>query len=245
MADPEPLIRESAEVIADLVFTPRADLPEGVERLPLKLIHSNHVPMVAPAATLRDADPARIHLDPERCMKHAKQLLAVLPAVRAKVLEVFARPAQDETPFSASSDPDLMLYSGGFFSPGDKHLMKKILGVPPRELHQHSWSFTDPRLPLMLFRFRARNYPDTLTAKERDAWDQDRVRRLIAPQDDRQFTLTEFVATIGDYRRQHSGDGRAQLILDQLESWVVETGLIRLAEEASPGLTAGPNPGRH
>lgn len=172
-------------------------------------------------------------------------MLEALPAVRAKVIEVFARPEDDESAFSNSSDPDLMLYSGGFFSPGDRHLMKKILDVPPRELPQHAWSFTDQRLPVMLFRYRARNYPETLTPKERDAWNQDRIRRLINPMDERHFSLAEYLATIGEYRSQYSGDTRAQRILDQLESWAFETGLVRLAEELTPGSTAGVGEGRH
>ena len=39
--DPTPLETLSAEEIAERVFTANADLPEGVERLPLKLIHLN------------------------------------------------------------------------------------------------------------------------------------------------------------------------------------------------------------
>ncbi len=46
--DPTPLIREPVEVLRELVFTAEQDLPEECERLPLKLVHSNHVPMVAP-----------------------------------------------------------------------------------------------------------------------------------------------------------------------------------------------------
>ncbi len=166
MADPRPLIEQTAEVIADLVFTPAADMPEGLERLPLKVIHSNHVPMLAPAATLRDCDPARIQLDPERCLEHARVLLQAMPAVRAKVIEVFSHSFADADE-AVGADPDQMLYSGGFFPAKDKHLMRQILDLPPRELAGQAWNFTDKRLPLMVFRYRARNYPDTLSALER------------------------------------------------------------------------------
>ncbi len=72
-----------------------------------------------------------------------------------------------------------MLYSGGFFSAADRHLMKKILLVPPAQLGKHLWSFQDTRLPLMLFRYRARNYPDTLSMEESRFWEQDKRSRLI------------------------------------------------------------------
>ena len=40
MTDPEPLLNLSAEEISDRLFTPASDLPEGVERIPLKAIHT-------------------------------------------------------------------------------------------------------------------------------------------------------------------------------------------------------------
>jgi len=230
MGDPAPLLEESAETIADLVFTPAADLPEGMERLPLKTIHSNHVPMLAPMATLRDVDTDRILLDPALCNAQARLLQERLTEVRAKVLEVFSRPYADEGE-SAGTDPDQMLYSGGFFTPGDRHLMRKILAVNPRELASHAWGFKDPRLPLMLFRFRARNYPETLTTQEREAWDQDRTRRLVTPADARQLSFGNFLSVLAELRRTRAGDERALIILDQLEAWGEETGLQRLWRE--------------
>jgi exodeoxyribonuclease-1 len=111
-ADPTALINEPADLIHDLVFTPAADLPEGIQRLPLKTIHGNHVPMLAPTGTLKGVDCGRINLDPEKCKEHAIQILASLEVVREKVLEVFSTPRDA---FDDSSDPDRMLYSGGFF----------------------------------------------------------------------------------------------------------------------------------
>jgi exodeoxyribonuclease-1 len=118
-----------------------------------------------------------------------------------------------------------MLYSGGFFSPADRHLMKKILAVPPRELAGHLWSFQDKRLPLMVFRYRARNHPETLTAQERQAWDRDRRARLVDNTDPAYFTLTEFRRVVAELRAEKQDDAGTQRILDRLEAWVIETGL--------------------
>jgi exodeoxyribonuclease-1 len=234
MADPGPLIEEPADVIADLVFTPVADLPEGVARLPLKVIHSNHLPMIAPAASLHEVDTARIQLDVDRCQQHARLLLQAMPRIRPKVIEVFSRSFDDEGG-SGHTDPDQLLYSGGFFAPSDKFLMRKILDVAPGELSRHIWSFKDERLPLMVFRYRARNFPETLSAQEREAWDQDRVRRLINPADPEQFSFGAYRAAIAEFRISHAGDSRAQLILDKLEIWGQETGLERLWHEQHSG----------
>jgi exodeoxyribonuclease-1 len=113
--------------------------------------------------------------------------------------------------------------------------MRKILDVAPGELSRHIWSFKDERLPLMVFRYRARNFPETLSAQEREAWDQDRVRRLINPADPEQFSFGAYRAAIAEFRISHAGDSRAQLILDKLEIWGQETGLERLWHEQHSG----------
>ena len=223
--DPTPLIQESADLIHDLVFTPADDLPEGIERLPLKAIHGNHVPMLAPIGTLNGVDCSRINLDPDKCKEHARQLLASLDVVREKVIEVFSTPRDA---FDDSSDPDRMLYSGGFFSPADRHLMKKILVVPAGKLGGHLWSFQDRRLPLMLFRYRARNYPDTLSMEEARAWDQDRKTRLLEATDPAYFTLNDFRIAMRELREQKRSEPNAMRILDKLDAWLIETGITEL-----------------
>ncbi len=147
MGDPEQLIKASAEHISDLVFTPLNDLPEGLQRLPLKAIHSNKVPMLAPVATLRGVDTARIALDPARCREHAKQILRHLEDIRFKVMEVFTRPYTDHT-----RDPDLMIYSGGFFSPKDRRIMDEILRTPPAQLGSRDWCVGPRIISRTLFR---------------------------------------------------------------------------------------------
>jgi len=228
MADPTALIEQPAEVIHDLVFTPAADLPEGMERLPLKAIHSNQVAMVAPRSTLKGVDLTRIQLDPERCQRHAEKLIAALAGVRHKVAEVFSSPFGDG---QDPNDPDRMIYSGGFFSPADRHLMKKIMDVPPAKLGGHLWTFQDQRLTLMLFRYRARNFPETLSLKEAGLWEQDRKARLVQTSDPSYFTLDTFRRAMAEAREQNREDPKAQEILDQLDAWVLDIGLEGLVRE--------------
>jgi exodeoxyribonuclease-1 len=228
MADPAALIEQPAEVIHDLVFTPAADLPEGMERLPLKAIHSNQVAMVAPRSTLKGVDLGRIQLDPERCQRHAEKLIAALARVRHKVAEVFSVPFEDG---QDSNDPDRMIYNGGFFSAADRHLMNKILDVPASKLGGHLWTFQDRRLSLMLLRYRARNYPETLSMSEAAHWEQDRLARLVQTNDPAYFTLDTFRQAMTEAREQNPEDSRAQQILDQLDAWVLEIGLENLVRE--------------
>lgn len=220
MFDPESLIQSSADEVADLVFTSSADLPEGVERIPLKAIHCNHVPMVAPVSTLKGVDCERIELDVERCMLNAKKLMAALPDLRNKIMDVF-RPH----PGNDIRDPDHMIYSGGFFSRDDRNLMNKITASSAGQLGQLNWNFNDPRLAEMLFRYRARNFPQLLSAEENQQWQNDRLRRLNSPSDSRQLNFESFAAEISQAREAYSADTRAQKILDRLEAWALQLAL--------------------
>jgi len=214
MTDPEPWLTLTAEEISDRLFTPSNDLPEGVERIPLKAIHTNHVPMIAPAATLKDVDCQRIGLEPRLCYANAEKLKGVLPQIRNKVMEVF-RPY----PPGVATDPDHMIYTGDFFSNQDRRLMDRIHNTAPENLGQLSLPFKDARLKEMLFRYRARNYPATLTLEESRQWQEQRLARLNRPADDRQLNPETFRLEISAARQLHADDQHALFILDQLEAW--------------------------
>ena len=79
-----------------------------------------------------------------------------------KLSAVFSGHAYSEK----DSDPDLSIYSGGFFSDADRQKMAKIRASSPEQLAKSEFKFKDPRLPEMLFRYRARNYPETLSSDE-------------------------------------------------------------------------------
>ncbi len=214
MTNPEALLSLTADEISDRLFTPAKDLPEDVERIPLKAIASNHVPMIAPVTTLKNVDCQRIGLDPQRCFKHAEKIIKVLPLIRNKVMEVYK-----PYPPGADSDPDHMIYSGGFFPQSDRKLMDKIRATTPETLAELSWPFKDSRLDEMLFRYRARNYPDTLSLDEGHLWQSQRLERLNRPANDRQLNPETFKLEILAARQTHATDKHASNILDQLEAW--------------------------
>ena len=214
MTNPDALISSTAQEVSDLVFTPSGDLPEGMERIPLKAIQCNKVPMLAPMATLKGVDTDRIRLEPELCLQHAARIKGSLEDIRMKVMEVFRR-----SPDGAAKDPDLMLYSGDFFNNQDRAVMNRILSCKPEQLGQQDWAFKDPRLAIMLFRYRARNYPQTLSADEAKLWLDDRKKRLLNPTVQKQASLQQMQDETRHLRAKYQSDGRANRILDQLDDW--------------------------
>ena len=55
--------------------------------------------------------------------------------------------------------------------------MEQILHLPAEQLSA-DWQFQDPRLNTLLFRYRARNYPATLTHEEMQKWQHHRQQKV-------------------------------------------------------------------
>ena len=212
-ADPTALIELDAEAIADRVFTRRADLPEDIERIPLKTVHANRSPALAPLSVLQGMDTSRIALDLERNLGHLERLRAT-SGLAEKVRRVFGRGTTRE----AAADPELALYDG-FLADADKPLLRAVRQTPPEQLGQHAFAFQDPRYAELLFRYRARNWPLTLNADEHRRWDEFRRRRLETATAVTPRTLDEYFATIAELRADAATTPDQRALLDHLEYW--------------------------
>ncbi|HEV7491988.1 MAG TPA: exodeoxyribonuclease I [Rhodanobacteraceae bacterium] len=212
-SDPTPLIELDAAAIADRVFTRRADLPEGIERIPLKLVHANRSPALAPLSVLQATDTARIALDTERNLRHLEQVRTA-SGLAEKVRQVFAR----ETQPVAATDTDIALYDC-FFSDDDRPLLRAVRETPPEQLGKRPFAFKDTRCAELLFRYRARNWPHTLDAEETQRWETMRRRRLETATPATPRTLEEYFAEITALRAEDSTTPAKHAVLDQLEQW--------------------------
>jgi len=188
--DPAPLLELSAEEIQQRLFVATEALPEGIARIPLKTVHINKSPVLAPLSVILPADAERLQLDLDLSLSHL-QGIQTAPSLAEKLSHVFTRQYQD-----SPTDPDLMIYSGGFFSNKDKAAMARIRQAKPSELSEFDTDFDDVRLPEMLFRYRARNYPHTLSMEDVQLWKQycrDKLNGTLATGG---LTLEQFNAKI-------------------------------------------------
>lgn len=190
--DPTPLLTLDAATLRQRLYTPVADLPAGVERLHLKTVHTNKCPVLAPLQTMRPQDSERLGLDMRRCLEHLDMLRGA-PGLAAKVQQIVGG-EREEVLADVATDPDTMLYGGGFFSDRDRATLDYLRGLPPAELGRARPVFEDERLPEMLFRYRARNYPETLDATETARWESFRRGRLRAAQGAYEARLRELEA---------------------------------------------------
>jgi exodeoxyribonuclease-1 len=211
--DPSALLRMTPTEITDRLYTPLADLPEGEERIALKEIHLNRCPALVAWDHLRAGDFARLMIDPQLVAERAAALREAGPALAEKVRQVFST-ERDRVP----ADVDASLYDG-FIGDGDKRVFTEVRATPPQALGMKTFGFRDPRLSELLFRYRARNWPETLSVSERARWNDYRRARLRDERGLSEYSFDTFRSEIAALRAANAADGARQVLLDQLEAW--------------------------
>ncbi|MDB5884681.1 MAG: Exodeoxyribonuclease subunit [Polaromonas sp.] len=170
--DPSELPLLDAATLRLRLFSKSADLPEGMTRLPIKSIHLNKSPMVVRNLnTLSPEMATRWGVDKESALRHA-ELAAALPDMSALWSEMYKRPPE------AARDVDEDLYSG-FVGNDDRRRLNRLRGLPADEMAHSRTGFDDERLHELVFRYRARNFPETLAAEEKQRWEAHRTARLL------------------------------------------------------------------
>jgi exodeoxyribonuclease-1 len=212
-ADPAQVLDLDAETIATRLFARRGELPEGVERIALKEVHLNRSPALVAWPHLRDRDFERLAIDRGLAEARAHRLRAAGPALAEKIRQVHAFERE-----RAPADPDASLYDG-FLSDADRRRCAQVRATPPRLLAAQDFGFGEPRLQELLFRYRARNWPELLSPAERERWDAFRRARLAPGSGMASPDLGRFEADLAASRAEHAGDAAKLALLDQLDAW--------------------------
>ncbi len=213
-SDPAQLLDLSVEEIRLRLFTPSEQLPEGKERIALKSVHVNRAPVLAPMQTLSPRAAERWCIDPEQALARAEHIGAHAARISAHIQAV-----HQAQPLPVATDPDLMLYCGGFFSEHDRRAMDDLRQRSPETLAGSPPRFEDPRLPEMLLRYRARNWPETLSAAEREDWDAYRLARLTDPEGGGSLQIDLFEARLAALSDIHADEPHTLTILAALSEW--------------------------
>ena len=184
--DPQGLLELDADTLRRRLYTRRDDLAEGELPVPLKLVHINRCPVVAPLNVLRAEDRERLQLDMEMYQARALRLTDAQELWQGKLAAIYA-----EEEFAPNSDPEQQLYDG-FIGDRDRRLCEQVRLAEPAQLARQQWPFDDQRLPELLFRYRARNFPDTLNSEEQQRWKLFCQQRLSNPEWGAPITLEAF-----------------------------------------------------
>ena len=214
--NPQDLLTLSTEEIMQRIFISNTELEaKGLKRVPLKLIHLNRCPVVLPVNAMEPAIAERHGIDLALNERHWQELQQLDASFINKIQQVFIAGLDN---FKDDGDPDLMLYSGSFFSAADRQRFQQIHNTPPEDLSELELVFDDSRCNELLFRFRARNWPDYLTSTERERWDEFRWQRFHSP-----VTSSLTLQGLQDELIRLSSNGLAEeqlFLLQELQLWV-------------------------
>ncbi len=211
--DPSELIDLDADSLAQRIFTPRDELPEGLKRIGLKTVHLNKCPIIAPLKTLSPAAAERLNINIE------EQIARVEPIRMAQGLDKKVQAVFDSQTFDPIHDPDQSLYSGGFTSNSDKQLMGQILQAAPEQLSQlRELPFQDKRFNELLFRYRARNYPQSLEPEDQQRW-AEHCRERIHDGVSGYLNLEQFQSKIMQLAQEHEDDSTKLTLLKHLAGY--------------------------
>jgi exodeoxyribonuclease I len=174
-SNPSDLLKLPADELRERLFTRTEDLPNGMERVALKEIHLNKSPIVLPPTMLDGHTADRLQIDRKLMEQHWQHLCGLSlkenEDLQEKLYELYSG-----IEFIEKTDPEQMLYTG-FFDDYDKKLMAQVRRASPIELATKQFDFHDTRLDELLFRYRARNFPDSLNAIEKQRWKEFCYRR--------------------------------------------------------------------
>jgi exodeoxyribonuclease-1 len=215
--DPAPLLQEPPDRLRELLYTRSEDLGEDEARPGLKSVHANRCPVLLPPKMADGAVAERARLDGALCRRHLAQLREHFAASPGALVDKL-RSVYEGRAFPPGDDPETQLYDG-FLPSEDRQLLARLRALPPEELAGASAPFSDPRLPELLFRYRARNYPETLSPEERERWDLFRFQRITESEDPRRLDLEHFHGRIEALLADEAlaeGDRR---VLGALQDW--------------------------
>jgi len=163
--------------------------------LGIVFVYLNRCPILAPIQTIREEDYSRLNFNKNFLYKKIDCVKKNNVFIK-NIKKIFSKKRH----FDQSLNVDLQIYNS-FFNLHDKKIIKIIRNTKPVFLKNINFNFHDARLKDLLFRYRARNFFDTLDNNEKKIWLKHCIK-IINPvflkeyQDKIQFLLKKYSTNI-------------------------------------------------
>ncbi|MGB1310673.1 MAG: exodeoxyribonuclease I [Leucothrix sp.] len=210
--DPTQLLEANVEAIAASLYTANQDKIDDTPRIALKGVLINKCPALAPVGTLTNERAEQWAIDWEQVEQHKRALLA------DSTLMNRLHTLYSDSPERAPLDADTALYSG-FINPADRKLCNFVINQSADRLASEHVAFSDPRLQTLLFRYRARNWPESLNQQEQWQWQEFCRARLMDGEYGCDFTATDFQESMQEISQRALSEQQKQH-LQKLLDWV-------------------------
>ena len=138
----------------------------------------NKCPAVAPIGVLESGDGwSKIGLTKETVENNLKTLLS-----HPEFAEQMRERYENRPEFPPAIEPEAALYDG-FLNDRDRIKVSAVRNAEPSKLTDFHPEFDDERLPELLLHYKGRNYPETLSDSEMEAYEKYRTERFkrLAP----------------------------------------------------------------
>jgi exodeoxyribonuclease-1 len=204
--DPDEFKDKSAAELAELWKARGQD----AAYFPVKELKYNKCPAIAPLAVMDKASYERLKLHPELVQNHLKKLMAA-DGFGEKLLEAreLMWPKPQTQMVVDVIKVDNLLYDG-FIKDEDKTVMSALRAAKPEEIADFADQFKDERLKGLVPLYKARNYPKSLTAQEKAAWDSFCRQKLINK------VFEEFFSRLNDVSKMPGITDEQQYLLEEL-----------------------------
>ncbi len=163
--DPSEIADMSINDMLDNLKTRYQDRSEDFQKLPIKTLATNKCPAIAPLGVLDNESWKRIGLDLETVKKHLV-LLKKNKNIAKMALGTWEEYGQSR---QGEKDVDGQLYEG-FLNDKDRSILVDVRNKSEDQLADYHPNFIDERLTELLLRYKAKNYPESLSDKEKDIW---------------------------------------------------------------------------
>lgn len=200
--DPTAFSDLSLDEVKTLLFGTKEERGDRA-RLPLKELGYNKCPAVAPMGVWDAETAARLELPIDTIKQHMSALLAAKDFMY-KVREAY----KTRTPYPAVSDVEGKLYDS-FTDRKDQPKIAAVRSATSNELADFHPDFADERLAELLFRYKARQFPSSLSEDEQQRWEEYRSEKI-------QSELPKFLA---DLQRLAKTEGVDTYLLEELQLW--------------------------
>lgn len=192
------------EIKANLFASWEDRKAEGFQAVPVKELAYNKCPAVAPLTVLDKKAWEKIGLTNDTIEKHFTDL-------KKDFIDKVAAAYAEREPYAGSSDVEGQLYDG-FVNDRDKLRTEVVRNAHQNELADFHPEFADERLDKLLLRYKARNFPKTLSQDEQESWQLYRQEKFQSQIENYMKSLTKLMQT-------HQSDDDKQYLLTELQLW--------------------------
>ena len=172
--EPTDYLTLNSKDLSKLLFSAR-ERTEGERKIvPIKLVHLNKSPAVAPLGVLeQESGWEKIGLDKQLIEDNLKTLLKN-PSFSENVRTAYENRQQ----FPKYKDAEAQLYDG-FLPEPDKIRCDHVRSMSEKDLVDFNPNFIDERLNDLLLRYKASNFRASLSKEEEKDWESWRKKRLL------------------------------------------------------------------